>query len=128
MALTLTLLDSSSDDESESEIDDLVLGELQKKRKHRFWIENHIKFRNKHGEYKTLFMTLSDEKFENYYRLSRKDFQIIHEMIKSKIEKRNTNYRESISTAERLDIAIRYVFILLIIFEWFEIQTAGNVS
>lgn len=109
MTLELSLLDSSSDDEFESEIDDLLISELRRKRKrkHRFWIENHITFRNNHGEYKTLFMTLSNEKFEDYYRLSRHHFQIIHEMIKEKIEKMDTTYRECISSAERLAITLR---------------------
>ena len=103
--LLLDTIDSSSEDESNAACDDILKVATVKKEKPRFWISDHIKFRQERGEF-TLFNDLSDEKFTNYFRMERKTFFEIHGLIKDDIKKKNTNMRESISSLERLAITL----------------------
>lgn len=103
--LLLDCLDSSSDEEN-AEFDFLLSLHLRKKNKRQYWISNHIKLREEYGEFR-LFNDLDDEKFFNYYRLTRNKFLELHAMIEDDILKQNTHLRKTISSMERLAVTLR---------------------
>ncbi|XP_050297897.1 uncharacterized protein LOC126750304 [Anthonomus grandis grandis] len=102
---------SSEEDDSEDEHTNNLLScmLMADKRKHRFWISNHLVERKQFGEFHKLIPVLSDEQFKNYFRLSRAQFVEIHELIRFEIIKLNTNYRESVTTEERLGVCLRFL-------------------
>ena len=99
----LTLLEEEELESEETEL--LTMYHLNNSiRTHRFWLRNHIKHLSEHGEYFTLFQTADDETFENSYRVSESTFYELHSMIEPYIRKQDTNYRNSISSRERLAV------------------------
>ncbi|XP_050311517.1 uncharacterized protein LOC126747069 [Anthonomus grandis grandis] len=102
---------SSEEDDSEDEHTNNLLScmLMADKRKHIFWISNHLVERKQFGEFHKLIPVLSDEQFKNYFRLSRAQFVEIHELIRFEIIKLNTNYRESVTTEERLGVCLRFL-------------------
>ncbi|XP_063530916.1 uncharacterized protein LOC134755454 isoform X2 [Cydia strobilella] len=86
----------------------VVTGQSQRRR-HRFWIRNHIKFHRQHGEFFTFFATADDETFENSYRVSRNTFEILFNLIENIIKKNDTHFRDCISAKERIAICLKYL-------------------
>ncbi|XP_026326845.1 uncharacterized protein LOC113235380 isoform X2 [Hyposmocoma kahamanoa] len=78
-------------------------------RRHRFWLRNHIKYRSVHGEYYTFFQTADEETFENSYRVSRPTFHELHSLVQPYIQKHDSNFRNSISSRERLAVCLKYL-------------------
>ncbi|XP_045778528.1 uncharacterized protein LOC123876345 [Maniola jurtina] len=104
----LTLLEEEELESEEAEI--LTIYHLNNSmRKHRFWLRNHIKHRSEHSEYFTFFQTADEETFENSYRVSRCTFYELHSLIEPYIRKQDTNYRNSISSRERLAVCLKYL-------------------
>lgn len=98
--LLLDTIDSSSEDESNAACDDILKVATVKKEKPRFWISDHIKFRQERGEF-TLFNDLSDEKFTNYFRMERKTFFEIKCSISQNSENtlgNNSTYHDKLNT------------------------------
>ena len=64
--------------------------------------------REEDGEFHTLINILEKEenrdRFHMYFRMSKEEFDYLHELIKEKIRKVDTKFRKAISTKERLAI------------------------
>lgn len=102
--LLMDLLDSSSEDDSAAAFDMLVARSGTKTRTK--WIESHIRYKKTRGEF-NLYRELSSKKFVQYFRSSRSSFLELHELIKNDIKKKNTIFRKSISSEERLAVCLR---------------------
>lgn len=103
---------SSSSYDSESEEDDMLLflaSQLSKKRKRRHWVHSTLQKRKQLGEFHTLINELDAdaERFKQYFRVSREQFEIILSNIQEDITKQTTYWREPIGARERLAICLR---------------------
>ena len=49
----------------------------------------------------------ADNRFFQYYRMSHQQFEEIHSLIQHRIYRQDTNYRQAVSTRERLAITLR---------------------
>ncbi|CAH2003132.1 unnamed protein product [Acanthoscelides obtectus] len=91
----------------------LLLFALQKKKKNkrRYWVHDINKKREQCGEYHRLCIELRshEDKFFQYFRMSKACFEELHELIKVNIEKCTTNWRKPIDTRQRLAICLRYL-------------------
>lgn len=69
------------------------------------WICKEPKF----GEFHHLIKELRDNevKFKDYFRMNTNQFDHLLSLIKDDIEKKNLNYRESITAVERLAVCLR---------------------
>ena len=74
----------------------------------RMWVHPINNLRFEKGEYFVLYADLRkyEDKFFNWYRMSTKKFDYLLKLIQRRIFRRNTNYRESISTEEQLVITL----------------------
>uniref|UniRef100_A0A671RVC8 Zgc:194221 n=1 Tax=Sinocyclocheilus anshuiensis TaxID=1608454 RepID=A0A671RVC8_9TELE len=63
------------------------------------------------GEYHRLVeeLKLDGSRFKEYFRMSRAQFEVLLQKIGPSITRRDTNYREAISSEERLSICLRYL-------------------
>ncbi|CAH1997237.1 unnamed protein product [Acanthoscelides obtectus] len=91
----------------------LLLFALQKKKKNkrRYWVHDINKKREQCGEYHRLCIELRshEDKFFQYFRMSKACFEELHELIKVNIEKCTTNWRKPIDTRQKLSICLRYL-------------------
>ena len=77
------------------------------------WIHDMNKVRKREGEFHTGHVRLietdgtTDDRFFSYYRMSHAQFEEVHSLIKDRIYKQSTNYRESVCTRERLAVTLR---------------------
>ncbi|XP_061637361.1 uncharacterized protein LOC133481962 [Phyllopteryx taeniolatus] len=90
-----------------------LLWKSQKRRrvKHRrAWVNNTIQRRTQLGEFHGLLqeLRLDDGRFQRYLTLSRSQFEDLFTRIGARISRMDTNYRRSVSAAERLSICLRY--------------------
>lgn len=99
--LLLIDISSESDSENECEITMIISTSLRKKKSNLF-----LKKRKTHGEF-ALTKELTNEKFTNYFRLSRDQFQEMHEIIKNQIEQVGCNASRPIGTEEKLAVFLR---------------------
>ena len=85
----------------------------RQKQERRFWIHEVISRRGELGEHYRLVQELrhDPERFRRYFRMSTSQFDMLLDLIGPKIEKLDTNWRRSISPAERLAITLRSVLI-----------------
>ena len=74
----------------------------------RMWVHPINNLRFEKGEYFVLYPDLRryEEKFFNWYRMSIKKFEYLLKLVKQRILRRNTNYREAISAEEQLVLTI----------------------
>ena len=74
----------------------------------RMWVHPINNLRFEKGEYFVLYPDLCkyEDKFFNWYHMSTKKFDYLLKMIQRRIFRRNTNYREAISTEEQLVITL----------------------
>lgn len=97
-------------DSSSSEDEALLLWSLEEsKKKRRYWTHPINIERSEKGELSVLLPDLleDEERFFIYFRMSVNSFNELHNYIKHEIEKQNTNWRNSISTKERLAVFLR---------------------
>lgn len=94
----------------------LLKRKYQKKNKsnkpRRTWVRNWIARRPMLGAYSQLLSELRSEdpkQFKNFLRMSEKDFNFLLNLVHHKIEKLDTNMRESIKPSERLAITLRFL-------------------
>lgn len=94
---------SSSDEEL------LLLLALKNKKKRRKWVHEINQKREELGEFHHLCIELStyEDRFVNYFRMTREQFEEIHELVSPRISKMRTNWRKPIGTKERLAICLR---------------------
>ncbi|KAL1492279.1 hypothetical protein ABEB36_012753 [Hypothenemus hampei] len=79
------------------------------RRQRMYWVHPILEMREIHGHYFTLFVELRrhEKKFLNYLRMSISSFDELHRILKKRLERENTQLRNSISSEERLMITIR---------------------
>jgi len=83
----------------------------KKKKKRKYRIHKVFRAREEEGEFHTLFGRLKDDrqKFFKYFRMSFLKFENLKQLLHTDIEKRNTIWRRSIRTEERLAVTLRLV-------------------
>jgi len=83
----------------------------KRRRERRYWIHSVVGKRQELGEYHRLIQELrrDSDRFRRYFRTSTAQFDMLTDMIGPQIAKLSTNWRQSISPAERLAITLRYV-------------------
>ena len=70
----------------------------------RWWVRPHLRLRNYYGAYKTLFKYFKNfdhEEFKKLTRLSPRQFDILHTLLKRKLTKKST-FRQPLSSEMRL--------------------------
>ena len=92
--------------ESDDEV--LLLYAVGNKRE-RKWVHEVDMKRREFGEFHHLMKQLRQDevKFKEYFRMSSNQFEQLLSLIKDDIEKKEVNYRESISAEERLALCLR---------------------
>lgn len=94
---------SSSDEEL------LLLLALNKTKKRRKWVHEINKKRDEFGEFHHLCneLTSYEDRFASYFRMTREQFEELHELVSPGISKITTNWRKPIGSKERLAICLR---------------------
>lgn len=110
----MDLINNESDDDFEEDLMQILgtymILRLKKKRiTRRYWVHEINQKRSMCGEYHTLYPDLlrDDERFHIYFRVTKTQFEEIHEFIKNDIHKKITTFRDAICTKERLAICLR---------------------
>ena len=101
--LIFFIFSSSSEEEETIAATFLMsIADGKRKRKHKFWVHDTIKKRNTLGEFHTLLQELEDddEKFKEYFRMSKEKFDNPLEMIQVCISLNGT----PIISCEAIDI------------------------
>ena len=80
----------------------------RRRRERKFWVHPIIENRSD-SQFQQLYrlLRLYDDKFFNYFRMSKKTFDYLLNELKEGIQKKDTLMRKSISSEERLAITIR---------------------
>lgn len=94
------------DSESDSEIENILLCFYLKRRKKCLGESTHLKKRRTHGEF-NLLSDLSDVQIKQYFRVTRLQFQEIHDVIKENIQGIGCNARQPIDTEMKLAVCLR---------------------
>ncbi|GBP87903.1 hypothetical protein EVAR_66382_1 [Eumeta japonica] len=83
--------------------------EENQKTTRRYWIHDSVKERKTEGEFWTLYKHLveDEEKFFQYFRMSTYQFNVLLKKIENDIFRRNTNFRECLSSKEKLAVCLR---------------------
>lgn len=100
----------SSDDSDEFEDELLILllkRRLRRRKRRTIWISKIRKLRTTYGVFHVLLPQMTDVEYKQYLRVSRDNFEIIHDFIKHDVQKQHTKFREPISIQERLAICLR---------------------
>ncbi|KAJ8936202.1 hypothetical protein NQ318_007356 [Aromia moschata] len=101
-------MSSSSDEEIAAAY--LLLKKRRKKTNRRFWVNPFYTINLGYSSYIVAQELNHDPvKFHGFYRMSKRTFQTLVEIIKPEISKRDTNYRKAVSAEERLLITLRYL-------------------
>ena len=102
--------------DSDEEIEEILLlywysTKRKVKGKRRWWVHDIIQKRKEYGEYHRLVkeLELDEERFYQYFRMSKDQFKLILDLVEPHITKTDTQLRDSITPRERLAICIRYV-------------------
>lgn len=101
---------SDSDSDYEEDIQFMIMALLTKEIKsRRHWIHPLNRTREINGEFHCLFKVLEndDEKFHQYFRLSKAQFEQVHSLIEDDVKKIHTRFRKPIGTRERLAVCLR---------------------
>ena len=83
--------------------------ERRKRKRRRLWVHDILRRRPQLGEFHHLLqeLHLDDGRFQRYFRLSRAQFDDLLARVGARISRQDTNYRRSISAAERLSVCLR---------------------
>lgn len=100
-------LDLSSESDSDSKLETLLLL-YRKSRKVKLWKSEYMKKRGTHGEF-ALTREFSNERFLNYFRVNREEFEEVHSMIQPIIYSEGCNAQTPIGTEEKLAVFVRYL-------------------
>lgn len=102
------LVSLSSESDSDEAMDIELLAYVTTKRKKTVWKSAYMKKRKTHGEY-ALTAEFTDKQFNNYFRLSRDQFNEVNELLKCVICSEGCNAQRAIEREEKLAIFLRYV-------------------
>lgn len=103
--------ESSSSSDWEEELETVTafvaLYEENKSTTTRAWVHGINEKREILGEFHRLVLELKKDpkRFHMYFRITMKEFDFLHELIKKDIYKQNTQLRKAISTEERLAVS-----------------------
>jgi len=77
--------------------------------KKKVWVHEINLKRKEKGEFHHLVQELEQhpDRYKMYFRMTKEEFEFLHEIIKEDIRTKNTQMRETISTAEKLAICLR---------------------
>jgi len=79
-------------------------------KKKRMWGHECFRNRKSEGEYWTLYKELADEmKFYQYFRISKHQFNYLLQKTEKDLKKKNTAFREAISSVGKLATCLRKV-------------------
>ncbi|XP_072378952.1 uncharacterized protein [Diabrotica undecimpunctata] len=106
----MALFLDSSESESDAEFEETVLLFNMSKRKKSFWKSNYMKKRNTHGEF-ALSSEFSESRYLNYFRLSRKQVDEVHNIIENSIYSDGCNAQKPIGTKEKLAVFFKVLYI-----------------
>nr|CAD7456306.1 unnamed protein product [Timema tahoe] len=102
---------SSSSSEFEEELENAcaVLVANTVARKKRVWVHQINLKRKEKGEFYHLVKELKEHpsRYEMYFRMTKEEFQFLHDLIKEDIITKNTQLREAITTEEKLAVCLR---------------------
>lgn len=90
----------------------LIKRRRNRKLQKRIWARQWIQRRDLENSAQKLIQELRDERsdeFYRYFRMSPEQFDILLEKVTPKIKKRDTNFRQAISSEIRLAITLRYL-------------------
>ncbi|XP_050307901.1 putative nuclease HARBI1 [Anthonomus grandis grandis] len=76
-----------------------------------YWIHPINERRHEFGKYHVLWPEISndDNRCKMYIRMTMKEFEVLYNLLETKLRKQNTNFREAISPEERLLLSLRYL-------------------
>lgn len=84
---------------------------VQNKRKRMYWVHPYLKNVDTLGTFSVAKeLSMFPEKFQSFYRMSQKSFNVLCELVQPTLQKRDTNFRKAITVEERLLITFRLVF------------------
>lgn len=74
-----------------------------------YWVHPINQGRKEFGEFHVLWpqISIDDERCKMYLRMTRKEFNVLYDLLEPKLRKQNTNFREAISSEERLLLTLR---------------------
>lgn len=86
----------------------------EKKNKRSMWVKPWLRKRAKYGVRVTLLRELREEyvlhdDYRRYLRIDPPTFDLLLNMVREKVEKKDTNYRFSIPAEERLALTLRFL-------------------
>jgi hypothetical protein len=72
------------------------------------WVRD-INMKRKKGEFNHLVKEIEEQpdRYEMYFRMTKVEFNFLHDLIRGDIKTRNTQFREAISTEEKLAVCLR---------------------
>jgi len=81
------------------------------KLKRKYWIHKLFRATEEEGTFQTLLRRLKDDKqtFFKYFRMSFSKFKNLEQLLHTDIGKKNTRWRRSVRTEERLASTVRLV-------------------
>lgn len=105
---SLTSSSSEWEEELETAAVFAILNKQNKKSIRSCWVHE-IKKRLKLGEFHRLVHELRNDprRFHMYFRMTKDEFDYVHNLIKKDIQKQSTQFRKPISTEERLAVCLR---------------------
>jgi hypothetical protein len=85
--------------------------EEEKRKKRKCWIHKVFRAKEEKGEFHTLFGRLKDDRqnFFKYFKMSFSKFENLKQLLHTDNEMKNTRWRRSIRTEERLALTLRLV-------------------
>ena len=79
------------------------------------WVHPINQRRHDFGEFHVLWpeIYIDDERCKMYIRMTKKQFDVLHNLLENKLNKQNTNFREAISPQERLLLTLYIIIYIL---------------
>ncbi|XP_047990332.1 protein ALP1-like [Leguminivora glycinivorella] len=101
----------SEDTDTDDELLFLLLLRNKVRKRKKIWVHEINKKRLIFGEYHRLCRELEtyEDRFFQYFHMSKAAFEELHETLSAKIHKQDTNWRPAISTKEKLAVCLRYL-------------------
>nr|CAD7258206.1 unnamed protein product [Timema shepardi] len=111
LGLTMEGSGSSSSSEFEEELENACAGLVANTvaRRKRVWVHQINLKRKEKGEFYHLVKELREHlsRYEMYFRMTKEEFQFLHDLIKENIVTKNTQMREAVTTEEKLAVCLR---------------------
>lgn len=94
---------------SEEEEALLLLAIIESDRRRRYWVHPVNRKREDLGEFHRLCRELRshEDRFFDYFRMSKENFEELHDLLQPNIEMITTNWRRPVGTRERLAVCLR---------------------